>query len=42
LAYPRKRAGQDNQEHYTTEIIAEKMQMLGGHERGPEASGAYR
>ncbi|AYZ93548.1 hypothetical protein EGY22_12820 [Alcaligenes faecalis] len=28
LAWTRKWTGQDNQERYTTEIIAEQMQML--------------
>ena len=35
----RKWTGQDNQERYTTEIIAEQMQMLGGRDGGDMGGG---
>lgn len=35
----RKWTGQDNQERYTTEIIAEQMQMLGGRDGGDMSGG---
>ncbi|WP_199265733.1 single-stranded DNA-binding protein [Alcaligenes faecalis] len=35
----RKWAGQDGQERFTTEIIAEQMQMLGGRDDGGEGHG---
>ena len=35
----RKWAGQDGQERFTTEIIAEQMQMLGGRDGGGEGYG---
>lgn len=36
----RKWQGQDGQDRYTTEIVADQMQMLGGRDGGDEAQGA--
>ncbi len=36
----RKWTGQDNQERFTTEVIAEQMQMLGGRDGGGESYGS--